>query len=336
MTNATEMRQACDRCHGKKLKCIRQTEGPSCVRCSKAKADCIFSPATRPNRLPQAVDSTSSSSAAASDWGNEWFGSYPASNEPNGNSAVEAGNEAQHGIAALPQVMSTLDAIWRGMPPPDACHISLEDVGQYLEYIAGATFIGSVLDQVLSTAQKLQAVYSDATRNGATATNNSNNTGCTTQNCVHLHPSAGVDSVNHIDYTTLTLLTACHMRLLDILSSIAKHGKLCLEMANAVPPEQRPQFLLPHMQMGSFVVPQEKMASMIITMLIDQQKRLLQSVKKLGEEVKNLQGDVESSLGRVFGMQNAVLLEQATTVLNDFKAMGDVYSTIDLFGSRGQ
>ncbi|KAJ3498949.1 hypothetical protein NLG97_g713 [Lecanicillium saksenae] len=336
MTSAAETRQACDRCHGKKLKCIRQAQDPSCVRCAKASATCTFSPATRPTRLPQTGESTSSSSATASDWGNEWFSSYPALNQPIGSSLTGAGQDAEHGIAALPQVMGTLDAIWRGMPPPDACHISLEDMGQYLEYIAGATFIGSVLDQVLSAAQKLQKMYFHAIKDGTKATSDSNNTGCTTQNCVHLRPSGEPDSVNRADYTTLTLLTACHLRLLDILSSIAKHGKLCLEMANAVPPEERPQFLLPHMQMGSFVVPQEKMASMIITMLIDQQESLIKSTKQLGRYANCAEERTRASLGHMFAVQSEVLLEQATIVLNDFRAMGDIYSSVDLFGSRGQ
>lgn len=40
-------RSACDRCHGQKLRCIRQPGTEVCARCAKARAECIYSPANR-------------------------------------------------------------------------------------------------------------------------------------------------------------------------------------------------------------------------------------------------------------------------------------------------
>ncbi|KAH8199738.1 hypothetical protein TruAng_006083 [Truncatella angustata] len=40
-------RSACDRCHGQKLRCTRSGHGGACVRCTKVKAVCIWTPSTR-------------------------------------------------------------------------------------------------------------------------------------------------------------------------------------------------------------------------------------------------------------------------------------------------
>lgn len=234
MSNA---RQACDRCHGKKLKCTRQPDSSCCMRCAKSNSDCKFSPVSRPNRMPFGGESISTSSATTMDQGgnqdgDQWFTVYPTlSNQINGfgSLALSAPEESQ-GLAALPQLMATLDEIWRGLPPADACHISLQDMGQYLEYIAGATFIGSILDQVLSCAQRLRQIYPSAVTDATTArhaTHHAAGTGCTTEDCIHMQPlpPAG-SSGTPIDYTALMFLAACHLRLLDIIGSVARHGKL--------------------------------------------------------------------------------------------------------------
>lgn len=333
MASSSETRQACDRCHGKKLRCTRQADSDKCARCAKASTDCVFSPIARPYRLPHTSASASSSSGAPSDLGSDWFAGYPTRSQLNGNGLTGTGQDAQQGIVALPQVITTLDTIWRNMPPADACHVSLQDIGQYLEYIAGASFVGSVLDQVLSTAQQLKHMYSAANKDTVATENVNAGQHCTTDNCVHLHPSIEKSSSNLVDHAALTLMAACHLRLLDILGNIAKHGKLCSEMANAMPVEERPQFPLPHMQMGSFVVPQEKMAGMIISMLVDQQQGLIKAATQHGEILKKITTMTDTSLRNMLGVQNAVVLERATVVLNDFTAMGDVFSTLDLFGS---
>lgn len=105
-------------------------------------------------------------------------------------------------------------------------------------------------------------------------------------------------------------------------------------MASAVPPAERPQFLLPHMQLGCFVVSQDRMASMPIAMLVDQLRGLVQEASQLGENVRNVAKETNVSLKRMFVVQNAVLLEQASAVLTDFKEMDDSFANIDLFASR--
>ena len=42
-----DLRQACDRCHSKKLRCTKTPDTLVCVRCLKAGVPCIFSPPTR-------------------------------------------------------------------------------------------------------------------------------------------------------------------------------------------------------------------------------------------------------------------------------------------------
>ncbi|KAI1394378.1 uncharacterized protein F4822DRAFT_439954 [Hypoxylon trugodes] len=43
-------RSACDRCHGQKLRCLRSGSSGACVRCTKAKAVCTWSPSLRCKR----------------------------------------------------------------------------------------------------------------------------------------------------------------------------------------------------------------------------------------------------------------------------------------------
>ncbi|KAI9896313.1 hypothetical protein N3K66_008485 [Trichothecium roseum] len=44
----SDLRQACDRCHGKKLRCPKLPGSRVCTRCAKAGVPCVFSPPTRP------------------------------------------------------------------------------------------------------------------------------------------------------------------------------------------------------------------------------------------------------------------------------------------------
>lgn len=50
MDNATPYRLACDRCHAQKLRCRREWSGGGCVRCIKAKVQCVSSPSLRVRR----------------------------------------------------------------------------------------------------------------------------------------------------------------------------------------------------------------------------------------------------------------------------------------------
>lgn len=314
------------------------------MRCAKANSDCIFSPISRPNRMPFGGESTSTSSATTMDQGgnqagDQWFTSYPTlSNQINGfgNLAMHAPKESQ-GLSSLPQLMVTLDEIWRGMPPADACHISLQDMGQYLEYIAGATFIGSILDQVLSCAQKLRQSYPSAVTDATTAkhtTHDAAGTRCTTEDCIHLQPPPPAGSGGTpIDYTALMLLAACHLRLLDIIGSLARHGKLCLEMANAVQPSERPQFLLPQLQMGSFVLSQDKTANMLISMFVDQQQSLVKAATLLGPSIRCRKAGDESLAERMFEVQHTLVIERASSTLKDFVEMRNAFASIDIFGT---
>lgn len=48
----SDLRQACDRCHGKKLRCPKLPGSRVCARCAKAGVPCVFSPPTRPAHQP--------------------------------------------------------------------------------------------------------------------------------------------------------------------------------------------------------------------------------------------------------------------------------------------
>ncbi|TQV97005.1 hypothetical protein IF1G_04245 [Cordyceps javanica] len=203
------------------------------------------------------------------------------------------------------------------MPSADAYHVSLQEIEQYLGSTAGATLIGYMLDQVLSAAQQPQETYSIIM---ATATTLSAATSSTEN-----------EPDGHVDYTALTLLTACHLRLSRYSWQWHKARKI---VANAVLPAERQHFLLPHLQMGTFAVPQDRMASMVIMMLIDQQQGLVTEVTRLEEDVQQRARDSNDSLKRIFGVQNTVLLERAVVLLDDFKQMGEILARVDLFGSR--
>lgn len=45
-------RSACDRCHGQKLRCSRSGHGGPCIRCTKVKAVCTWTPSTRRQSEP--------------------------------------------------------------------------------------------------------------------------------------------------------------------------------------------------------------------------------------------------------------------------------------------
>ncbi|KAI1113274.1 hypothetical protein F5Y14DRAFT_452171 [Nemania sp. NC0429] len=47
------VRSACDRCHDQKLRCNRAASGGACVRCTRAKVSCIWTPSARRTREPR-------------------------------------------------------------------------------------------------------------------------------------------------------------------------------------------------------------------------------------------------------------------------------------------
>ncbi|KAI0853026.1 hypothetical protein F5Y00DRAFT_225177 [Daldinia vernicosa] len=51
-------RSACDRCHGQKLRCMRSASGGACIRCTRAKAACTWSPSLRSKKglKPEAMN----------------------------------------------------------------------------------------------------------------------------------------------------------------------------------------------------------------------------------------------------------------------------------------
>ncbi|KAI1500570.1 hypothetical protein F5X99DRAFT_429408 [Biscogniauxia marginata] len=63
-------RSACDRCHGQKLRCTRGGSWGACVRCTKVKAVCTWSPSLRRPREQARTDSTGTPDGLVSDGAN--------------------------------------------------------------------------------------------------------------------------------------------------------------------------------------------------------------------------------------------------------------------------
>ncbi|KAI2643456.1 hypothetical protein GGS21DRAFT_16077 [Xylaria nigripes] len=103
-------RSACDRCHDQKLRCTRASSGGACVRCTKAKASCTWTPVSirRPRESKRSVANTPVAPLNATVAGTM----TPITCSPGG---VEYPNGIMNGIVAVDPAQTTAAAFDLGL-----------------------------------------------------------------------------------------------------------------------------------------------------------------------------------------------------------------------------
>lgn len=231
-----------------------------------------------------------------------------------------ASQNVESPVETLSSLMSSLDRIHRELPPPGHCHVSQQHFRQYADLVGGAKQISEALDHLLTHSQTLAAMYTEVLV-ASVAGESSLDGQCNIDDCVHKLPVIFSSKKNKsTDFAALNLLVACHLRLLDIYDILARHSNLCMHMVLSVPDNYDPTFDLPEIRMGSFVASKSAKATMLMSMLLDQQQTLQHKSGELGTLVSLTSSDRPWE-GKMLQAQCDALQYRGQTLLDEFRRL---------------
>ncbi|KAF7553940.1 hypothetical protein G7Z17_g3262 [Cylindrodendrum hubeiense] len=331
-----DLRQACDRCHDKKLRCPKQTGSQTCSRCAKASVPCIFSPPTRSLLRNGALGDGQQPDMAAFDWASLLELDQVSNGSPNGDTSQNpnpftitppvsdnADTPSPSNISELTHLMASLDRIHGDFPLSSIHrHMSIEMV-KYISQSEAARFdLQSTLELMLQQGQQLALLYPQVLKKAKRHANRPPEDDlCTIPDCMHhMRQSLRARQPPIMDHSLLNLLIACHLRLLDIFDNIMDHSRVCASLFSTLPKESEPNFAIPEIRIGSFVAPRDSAASIMTTMLVELQSSLEARCRDLSEMVISA-ADETSLDSRVLSLQCEALALRAVGTLADIKEL---------------
>lgn len=319
-----DLRQACDRCHDKKLRCPRPPGSLCCSRCTRANVTCIFSPPTRPLRYP--VNHGSSNGGINFDWPELMVLEQQQQGQQGHQTPSQAFETplAQTISERLAAVLSGLDRMLQAVPPSlEMHHVPRQQLREYADHVGERFDLQLMLDGLLHHAQDLASLYPEAISASINkrATAPETDAVCTVPDCIHQdRTSLHTTPPPKLDHALLNLVMACHVRLLDIMDTLSEHGRMCAFMVATLPPDYDPKFDVPEIRVGSFVAPTNTAASMLITVLLELQTVLVRRVKDMAAVVAQVRDDPRAAReARVVGLQCEILQERAEGTLEEME-----------------
>ncbi|KAL7944891.1 hypothetical protein V8C42DRAFT_324007 [Trichoderma barbatum] len=323
-----DLRQACDRCHDKKLRCPRPPGSLCCSRCTKANVTCVFSPPTRPFRYP----------LSHSHNGFEWPDLIVLDQQEGHQTPSQAfETPAQTLSERLAAVLSALDRMLQVVPSSlDTHHVPRQHLREYADNVGDNFEMQSTLDSLLHHAQDLASLYPEATSAAINKriTAPESDAICTVPDCIHQdRTSLHTTPLPKIDHALLNLVMACHIRLLDLMDTLAEHGRMCAFMVATLPPDYDPKFTVPEIRVGSFVAPTNTAASMLLSVLLELQTVLVARIKDLAATITQVRDDPRAAReAKVIGFQCEILQERAEATLGELSRFRDGLVSARLLG----
>ncbi|KAH7324376.1 hypothetical protein B0I35DRAFT_406193 [Stachybotrys elegans] len=341
---SADLRQACDRCHSKKLRCPRPAGSAECARCSRARVPCLFSPpsrASRPFRRHDAAAAVAVAVAAAGDaltpvsvlpttalpsslpLGDPLLAWDPVACPPYGDFAVFT-------PSASPDALNLSDG------PASAFFARTADPGPGDESaIAKLTGIMLALDRVLRSLPTLHQLgipddmpvdqvirYIEELNAKVDIRNNVEAILLHTQHLIIVYPDVlrlalpaaqrpdtdtDTDNQVHVvDDALLHLLIACHKRVLDCLCRLLDSCRTCTKtVAPLIPHGYDPTFNTPEVRIGSFVAPKAAAATILLSMISEMYLKLIAGADSFVAQLTSIQGDVDH-LGPLIAQSRAL------------------------------
>ena len=310
-----DLRQACDRCHSKKLRCTKIPASSVCARCVKAGVKCIFSPPTRSLRNPDNV---------AFDWsilGLDQEVIDPQSIDhliatpPTNDNTGQAPSTQVTLVSQLTDLMIAFDRMQDSYSALQAQHLTMRELND-LSKICGFD-LGPFLEELLQRSQKLVHLYPQVLNRLQPQKREP----CNTPDCVHnSHLPSHSRRETPIDQSLIHLLLACHLRLLDLFDNMINHGRMCAHAAPLLPPGCEPNLDIPEIKIGSFVAPKISAASMMVAMLLEIQACLNAKAQELHDVVSSSVGR-NARAAKILGLQCESLREHASTTSTDLRSL---------------
>ncbi|RBR10296.1 uncharacterized protein FIESC28_09523 [Fusarium coffeatum] len=322
----TDLRQACDRCHSKKLRCTKIPPSSVCARCVKAGVACIFSPPTRSLRNPNNV---------AFDWSIlgldqevidpqniDHLIAIPPANDNTG----QAPSAQVTLVSQLTDLMVAFDRMLDNYSTLQAQHLTMRELND-LSKICGFD-LGPFLEELLQRSQKLVHLYPQVLKRLVPKEPEP----CNTPDCVHNpHLPSHSQRETPIDQSLIHLLLACHLRLLDLFDNMINHGRMCAHAAPLLPPGCEPNLDIPEIKIGSFVAPKISAASMMVAMLLEIQVCLNVKAQELHDAVSSSVGR-NARAAKILGLQCESLREHASTTSTDLRSLREHLQELGVIG----
>ncbi|KAF4977118.1 hypothetical protein FZEAL_6306 [Fusarium zealandicum] len=325
-----DLRQACDRCHGKKLRCTKVPGSVVCGRCVKAGVSCIFSPPTRSLRQYDGA------SVAAFDW--SLLGLDDPALDPIGDSSTDrflatppvsdhAEPAPRSQVSQLTDIMASLDRLQHEFPTAARHHVAPHQLEDFAQSASAKFDLQSTLEHLLQSAQKLGHLYPEILKQLQPEDES-----CDIPDCLH--------SMRHViqarprlafDQALVNLLLACHLRLLDLFDNLVDHARVCAHVASLLPRDHEPRFDIPEIRIGSFVAPKASAASMMTSMVIELQSSLTTRAQELHHVVSSIDGS-ESREAKILALQCESLKEHASATLADLHSLRERLVKMGLIG----
>ncbi|KAI5458222.1 hypothetical protein BGZ63DRAFT_427486 [Mariannaea sp. PMI_226] len=325
-----ELRQACDRCHSKKLKCPKQPGSVVCVRCAKASVQCIFSPPTRSLRSgivqqphldgldfdwPSLLSFDQVPTGITGNSANQPFVTTPpVSDNVDGDPSP---------VALLANLMTSLDYLHEEFPASVVHkHLTVEYMKSFSQSVEGKLNLEKSVELLLQRGQELSQLYPKVLLRVNHRINRPvGNESCTLPDCVHkMRQSLQTRQPPILDHSLINLLIACHMRFIDILDNIMDLGRLCSHVFSKLPKDHEPNYDIPEIRIGSFVAPRESAVSLITTMMVELQSSLKSQSEELNTLVVSTVGET-SAQARALTIQCDILGQRAMDSLDDIRQL---------------
>lgn len=228
----------------------------------------------------------------------------------------------------LAALLCALDRMLQAVPSSlDMHHVSRQQLREYADTVGTGFDLQSTLDSLLHHAQDLASLYSEA----VPASFNKRTTAaeadalCAVPDCVHQdRTSLHTTPLPKLDHALLNLVMACHIRLLDVMDTLAEHGRMCAFMVATLPPDYDPKFAVPEIRVGTFVAPTDTAASMLLSVVVELQTVLVARVKDLVAMVDQVKDDARAAReAKVVRLQCGILLERAESTLGEWSRFKD-------------
>lgn len=342
----SDLRQACDRCHDKKLRCPKLPGSLTCGRCAKAAVPCTFSPPTRPPfthhhaqplAWPDTTDFHQQMNSVTSHFDPSFAGFPAVFASPDSNTVTEgeaAPPQPSQDDASTPDetsqladLMVALDGVTRVLPQNKIRHLSREHVQQWADHMQQSFGLQSTLEHILKYSQRLVTLYPLVLEAAAPKPDPVDlDNVCSVPDCVHNYSSPQLtppwpSPSPSLDHALLNLLLACHIKLLDIIDILIDNGRFCGHVTSYLPGDSEPKFDIPLARIGSFVAPAGAAASMFICMLVELHALL---VAKSGDLASLAASSVTSSReSQVVSLQCEILQDRTNSIMDELSKFKD-------------
>ncbi|KAL6924263.1 hypothetical protein ACHAPO_003482 [Fusarium lateritium] len=323
-----DLRQACDRCHSKKLRCTKIPGSVVCARCVKAGVTCLFSPPARSLRQPDVVHmdwSILGLDQPVAELQNTDLDQLIAT-PPISNHANPAPSAPITVVSQLTDLMATFDRMQNSPPASLTQHLTIRELNEFMKVCE--INLGAFLEELLQSSQKLVHLYPQVLKQ----LEPHDTTPCEIPDCVHnsqlfSHSRPQVS----IDQSLIHLLLACHLRLLGLFDNIVHHGGMCAHVVPMLPPECEPRLDIPEIKIGSFVAPKISAASMVIAMVIELQTTLNTRAQDLHDVISSNVGH-DARTAKILDLQCESLKEHASKTCSDLYSLREHLQKLGVLG----